>query len=169
MKNITFITCGWTFDKDYSTSKGSYDFIIWEPKIWEILKKLRLNVNTKIEINSIIKKDSLDMDDNDRQIILDTIKNTEVENIIIIHWTDTMIDTGKFIQEIENKIIILVWSSLPYIFRNSDADFNIWFAIWSLNTLNILNKKWIYISMNGELFDIKNVEKTQEWIFKAIK
>jgi L-asparaginase len=163
---ITFLTCWWTFDKDYATSKWSYDFIISEPKIKDILAKLRLNI--EINIISVLKKDSLDMDDNDRQKVFEAVKNADSENIIIIHWTDTMIDTWKIIKQATDKTIILVGSSLPYIFRNSDADFNIWFAVWSINLLNQISKKWVFLAMNWELFDIDNVIKTQEWIFKKI-
>lgn len=166
MKKITFITCWWTFDKDYSISKWSYNFIIWEPKIKDILKKLRLNI--KSDVISIFKKDSLDMNQKDRNNILKTIKELKNKNIIIVHWTDTMIETWQTLLEIKDKRIILVWSSLPYIFRNSDAEFNIWFAIWSLNMLEISSKVWIFIAMNWELFDINNVEKTENWIFKKI-
>lgn len=166
MKKITFLTCGGTIDKDYATSKWSYDFEIREPKIRDILDKLRLNI--PIDVVSVLAKDSLDMDDADRQKILEVAKNTQSKHIIITHGTDTMIDTAKVLQQIEDKIIVLVGSSLPYIFRNSDAEFNIGFAVWSVNTLSDIWKNWVYICMNGELFDIHNVEKTQEWVFRRV-
>ena len=166
MKKITFITCGGTIDKDYATSKWSYDFMIGEPKVQDILDKLRLNM--QIDIVSILAKDSLDMNDEDRKIVLNAVKNSPSENIIITHGTDTMIDTAKVLQSIPFKRIILVGSSLPYIFRNSDADFNIWFAVGSVNTLSDIWKTWVYISMNGMLFDSTKVEKGEDGVFRRV-
>lgn len=166
MKKITFITCGWTIDKDYATSKWSYDFEIREPKIPDILDKLRLNI--EIDIVPVLAKDSLDMNDEDRQLVLKAVMNAPSENIIITHGTDTMIDTAKVLQSIPSKRIILVGSSLPYIFRNSDADFNIWFAVGSINTLSDIWKTGVYISMNGELFDSSKVEKGEDGVFRKI-
>lgn len=166
MKKITFITCGGTIDKDYATSKWSYDFMIWTPKIQDILAKLRLNM--EIEINPVLAKDSLDMNDEDRKLVLNAVKNTQCENIIITHGTDTMIDTAKSLQEVKDKVIVFVGSSLPYIFRNSDADFNIWFAVGSVNILSDIWKTGVYICMNGELFDTAKVEKGEDGVFRKI-
>lgn len=166
MKKITFITCWWTIDKDYETSKWSYHFIIWKPKIQDILDKLRLNM--QIDIIPVLAKDSLDMNDEDRKIVLNAVKNSPSENIIITHGTDTMIDTAKVLQEVKDKVIILVGSSLPYIFRNSDADFNIGFAVWSVNTLADLWKTGVYITMNGELFESTKVEKGEDGVFRRV-
>lgn len=161
--NITFVACWWTIDKDYSILKGSYDFIIWKPRIANILKNIRLNY--WFEVIELIKKDSLDMTDDDRNLILETVKKVKNDKIIITHWTDTMIDTWEKLKQIKDKKIILIWSSKPQIFKDSDADFNIWFAMWVINTIN---KNWIYIVMNWELFEIGSVEKTQEGFFKKL-
>ena len=162
-KNIIFVTCWWTIDKDYSILKGSYDFIIWKPRIANILENIRLNY--WFEVIELIKKDSLDMTDDDRNLILETVKKVKNDKIIITHWTDTMIDTWEKLKQIKDKKIILIWSSKPQIFKDSDADFNIWFAMWVINTIN---KNWIYIVMNWELFEIGSVEKTQEGFFKKL-
>jgi len=55
-----------------------------------------------------MKKDSLDMDETDRNKVLETIQNTESENIIITHETDTMIQTAKKLKNIQNKRILFV-------------------------------------------------------------
>lgn len=166
MKKITFITCGGTIDKDYATSKGSYDFMIGEPKVQDLLEKLRLNMH--IDILPVLAKDSLDMNHVDRETVLEAVKNSPSENIIITHGTDTMIETAKILQEVKDKVIVLVGSSLPYIFRNSDADFNIWFAVGSINTLSDVWKTGVYISMNGMLFDSTKVEKGEDGVFRKI-
>lgn len=167
MKKITFITCWWTIDKDYSILNNAYDFIIWKPRIKNILENIRLWID--IEIIELMKKDSLDMNENDRNKVLETVNNVDTENIIITHGTDTMIQTANKLENIKNKRIIFVGSSKPQIFKDTDADFNIWFCFWSIEILEKNNIFWTYITMNWKLFDINNVIKDEDGIFKTIK
>jgi len=136
-------------------------------RIKNILENTR--IEREIEIIELMKKDSLDMDEADRNKVLETIQNTESENIIITHGTDTMIQTAKKLKNIQNKRILFVWSSKPQIFKDSDADFNIWFCFWCMELLEKNNTFWIYIAMNWKLFDINNVIKDNDGIFKEIK
>jgi len=166
MEKILIVTTGWTIDKDYSTKKWTRDLEIWEPAIERIFEYGRL-FNIKKEIVSLLKKDSLDMTDEDRQKIKDFIESRPEKGVIITHWTDTMIDTWKVLQELKNKkSIVLVGSSLPEKFKNTDAAVNAWFALWVLRILLKENKTWVYICMNWEVFDIDNVEKWEDWIFR---
>lgn len=167
MKKILFISCWWTIDKDYNTCKWSYDFVIWKSRIHDITWNKSLNI--EIKVIEHIRKDSLDMDDEDRKNILDIIENSDTENVIITHWTDTMVETWKVLQKIQDKRIILVWSSLPYVFKNSDAEFNIWFAIWTINILDDFWKNWVYVCMSWECFDVDNVQKNEDWRFSRVR
>jgi len=122
--------------------------------------------NPQIEI---WKKDSLDMSNNDRLLIKNKINDIDESKIIITHWTDTLIDTWKYLKDISNKLIVLVWASRPWSMNNSDAEFNIWYALGALNILWKNNSKWVYIAMNWEFFDVKNVTKWEDWVFRKIK
>jgi len=75
-------------------------------RIKNILENTR--IEREIEIIELMKKDSLDMDEADRNKVLETIQNTESENIIITHGTDTMIQTAKKLKNIQNKRILFV-------------------------------------------------------------
>ena len=167
MKKITFLTCGWTIDKDYWVGKGIYDVEIWNPIINKIIEKF--DINSEIEVIEVIRKDSLDMTDDDRYLVKEKLGTISNDRIIITHWTDTMIETWKIIQNIENKVIILVGSARPWAMNNSDAEFNIWYAIWILNILADEKKYWIYLAMNWEYFNINNVEKCNDGVFRKIK
>jgi L-asparaginase len=167
MKKITFLTCGWTIDKDYGVWKWIYDVEIGNPSINKIIEKF--DINSEIEIVEAIRKDSLDMNDFDRKLIKDKLEKIENNRIIITHWTDTMIDTWKFIQNIDNKVIIIVGAARPWSMNNSDAELNIWYALWILNILADTDKYWVYLAMNWEYFNLNNVEKWEDWIFRKIK
>ncbi len=166
---IVVITCGWTIDKYYWLGKGVRDLEIWNPIIWELLKKVRATFS--VEIIEILRKDSLDMNDKDRKKIVETIENLwdDKKNILITHWTDTMVKTWIFIKEKINelkKTIVLVWASRPYLMKETDADFNVWFALGVLKVLSNYWKYWVYVAMNWNFFDIDFVEKWNDGVFR---
>lgn len=81
-----------------------------------------------------------------------------------------MIETGKTLKDFsQNKVIILVWSSIPENFKNTDAHINVWFALWICNILTDRKEYWVYICMNGEYFDIENVQKNENGTFSEIR
>ncbi|MDD5769790.1 MAG: asparaginase domain-containing protein [Candidatus Gracilibacteria bacterium] len=168
MKKITFITCGGTIDKDYSVDKGSYYFTFGEPAIYRILRLVNLGFQT--EIIDLLQKDSLDMDEYDRVSVKDTVQGVANDRIIITHGTDTMIDTGKLLDKyFKDKIIVLVGSSIPENFKNTDAHINIGLAIGICNTLADRKEYGVYICMNGQVFNIHNVQKNNDGTFSEIK
>ncbi len=156
---ITFITTGGTIDKTYSKKKGTYNFDYMEPSINYILKNVAPNF--EFEIISILKKDSLDLTDKDRQLIFDTCNDVNNSKIIITHGTDTMLQTAKKISTIKGKIIILVGSAQPERFKNTDADFNIGMAVGAVNVLS----DGVYIAMNGRFYKWDECEKVDSGHF----
>ena len=167
MKKVTFLTCGWTIDKDYWTWKWVYDFEIWKPLINEII--INSSMNYSIEIIELLRKDSLDFTNNDRDLVKSKLEWIDNDRIIITHWTDSIIETWKTIQAIKDKVIVLVWSSRPFSMKNTDADFNIWYALWILDILADEKKYWVYLAMNWEYFNLDNVEKWDNWVFRKIR
>jgi hypothetical protein len=63
----------------------------------------------------------------------------------------------------------LVGSSIPENFKNTDAHINIWFAIWVCNIYADQKAHWVYICMNGECFNIDNVQKNTDGTFSEIR
>lgn len=55
----------------------------------------RANVVLDYEVESIIRKDSLDLTAEDRELIRKKVASTPLEKVVITHGTDTMIDTAK--------------------------------------------------------------------------
>ena len=77
------------------------------------------------------------------------------DKIIITHGTDTMVETAKFLEDIENKTIVLTGSMQPARFKKSDAIFNSGFAYAAALSLD----NGVYIAMNGKIFSSDNVRK----------
>ncbi len=143
---ITFIQTGGTIDKDYPKKIKGYAFEISEPAVGRIIEKL--NPSFEYEIISVLKKDSLEITDEDRDKIKDMCKKTKNDKIIITHGTDTMLETAKAISEIKDKTIIITGAMRPERFSNSDAPINIGTAIGAINAL----ENGVYIAMQGIVF-----------------
>ena len=148
---VAILTTGGTFDKIYFDANSEYS--IGEPCIKSILDEG--NVTSDFRIKSILKKDSLDITSEEREIIKKSVEECEEEKIIIIHGTDTMVETAKHLESIKDKTIVLTGSMQPARFRKTDAIFNSGFALASTICLEF----GIYIAMNGKVFKSDNVRK----------
>ena len=149
--NIAILTTGGTFDKIYFDANSEYS--IGEPCISSILDEG--NVTSEFSIKSILKKDSLDINQKERELIKKSVIDCEEEKIIIIHGTDTMVETAKFLEEIKDKTIVLTGSMQPARFKKTDAIFNSGFAFAAVLSL----ENGVYIAMNGKIFNSSNVRK----------
>lgn len=160
---IAFIQTGGTIDKDYPKTTKGWAFEISEPAVIRILAKL--NPSFDYEIHSVLKKDSMEITETDRQKLFDFCKNLDAEKIIITHGTDTMIETAKFLSTIQNKTILLTGAMRPERFANSDAPVTIGVAIGAINLLN----SGVYLAMQGRVFEYDKVTrnlKTGQFIEK---
>ena len=122
---ITFIQTGGTIDKAYPQTETThgYNFEIGDPAFVSIIEKMKPVFD--FESVSIIKKDSLDFTDADRQKVFDTVNDCKNENIVITHGTDTIYQTAEKLSSIKNKKVILTGAMLPAEFSKSDAIFNL--------------------------------------------
>jgi len=161
--NIKIFVTGGTFDKEYNELEGTLFFK--ESHLPEMLKLARSKL--KIDINTLMMIDSLDMTDADRKIILEKCKKTKEDKILITHGTDTMIETAKVLaSSIKNKTIVLTGAMIPYKFGSSDGLFNLGSSLAFVQTL----PQGVYISMNGKYFRWDNLKKNkQTGMFEEIK
>ena len=150
MKIIIFTTGG-TIDKIYFDQKSEYQ--VGDPQANGVLE--RANVVLDYEVESIIRKDSLDFTDEDRELIKQKVESTPLERVVITHGTDTMIDTAKVLANISGKTIVMTGSMYPAQFRDSDAVFNIGCAVTAVQIL----EPGVYIVMNGRIFKPDLVRK----------
>jgi L-asparaginase len=154
MSKIKVFTVGGTIDKVYFDKKSKYE--VGDPRVGEILKEA--NVTFDYDCESILKKDSLDMTDDDRQLIFDKIESEPNQHILVTHGTDTIIQTAKTLQPIQNKVIVLTGAVEPARSKSSDAPFNIGAAIAAVQLL----PPGVYIVMNGRIFYPDRVVKDMD-------
>lgn len=159
--SICIITTGGTFDKVYFDAKSSYE--IGDTMVGEILEEGR--VLQPCRIQSILRKDSLELTDEDRALIYRTVAEAPEQKILIIHGTDTMPLTAECLRPIAGKTVVLTGAMSPARFRRSDAAFNTAFALGALQALPV----GVYIAMNGRIFEAGKVRKNLELgCFEAI-
>jgi L-asparaginase len=152
---IRILLTGGTIDKLYSVEEGELNFD--ESHVEEMLD--RANVTAAIVVEELMLKDSLDISDNEREQILQACEACEEECVLITHGTDTMVETAELLGEAGiDKTIVLVGAMIPYTVRDSDAFFNLGFALSAVQ----LAPGGVYIAMNGELFDWDNVSKNYD-------
>lgn len=148
---VICIQTGGTIDKDYpqGLSDHGYSFKIGEPAILETLE--RIKPMYEIEMIRHIQKDSLDIDDADREAIRELVQNLDGDKVVITHGTDTIGLTGEALEGVKGKTIVLTGAMMPEKFRESDADFNIGMAMGAVQKL----PSGVYVALHGELKTIQ--------------
>ena len=156
-----FITGG-TFDKEYNEITGQLYFN--DSHLHDLLEMGRSKVQT--EIRTLMMVDSLEMSDEDRELIAYQCNQCDEDKIVITHGTDTMSDTAKMLgQKIKGKTIILTGAMIPIKFGSSDGLFNLGSALAFAQTL----PAGVYVAMNGRFFNWDNVKKnTQTGMFEEV-
>jgi L-asparaginase len=69
-----------------------------------------------------------------------------------------MAETAKTLAGIAGKTIVLTGSMQPARFRNTDAVFNVGFALGVVQVL----PPGVYLAINGRVFDAAHVRKNRE-------
>lgn len=142
---IKFFTTGGTIDKVYFDAKSEFE--VGSPQVTELLRDA--NVTFAYEVESVMRKDSLDMTDADRALIRERIAADPATRIVVTHGTDTMIQTALVLRGLPGKTIVLTGSMQPARLRVTDAGFNLGTAIAAVQTL----PPGVYLAMNGQIFN----------------
>ena len=151
---IQILTTGGTIDKVYFDAKGGYE--VGAPMVRDILAQGR--VTLEIEVIELLRKDSLEMTDSDREQIRAAVTASHVHHIVVTHGTDTMVETAKALKHISDKTVVLTGALQPGRFADSDAPFNLGMAIAAVQTL----PAGIYIAANGQVLAADKVRKNRE-------
>lgn len=157
-----FITGG-TFDKEYNELNGQLYF-----KDTHLSDLLEMGRNkAEVEIRTLMMIDSLEMTEEDRQLIVYQCNSCDESQIVITHGTDTMAETAQVIaQQVKDKTVILTGAMIPIKFGSSDGLFNLGSALAFAQTL----PAGVYVAMNGRYFNWNNVRKNrQTGVFEEIK
>ncbi len=152
--SLLILTTGGTIDKIYFDAKS--EFHVGEPQIGEILAEAGAGIPYRVR--QLMRKDSLEMTAADRRKVREAITADEAESVVVTHGTDTMVETGRKLEGIAGKTIVLTGALHPARFRSSDAIFNIGMAVAAAQTM----PPGVYIAMNGRVFPAAGVRKNRE-------
>ena len=151
---ITVLNTGGTFNKRYNPIKGQLEVPTDNIALDKIIKSC---FNVEFDIKNIVSKDSLDFTQEDRKAILENIKNSTSDKIIIIHGTDTVDLTAKFIDgKVEGKKIVFTGAIIPMSIDEVEATMNFSQAI---GFLNAPIENGIYLSMHGSVIEYSKLKK----------
>ena len=151
---IAIFTTGGTIDKVYFDAKGGYE--VGVPMVQRILQDARVLVD--VSVTELLRKDSLQMTDADRDTIRQALVDSASTRIIVTHGTDTMIETARVLKAVRDKTIVLTGALQPARFTDSDAPFNLGMAMAAVQTL----PAGVYVVANGTVFPADRVRKNRE-------
>jgi len=151
---LEIFTTGGTIDKVYFDAKSKFE--VGEPQILEVLREANLSI--AYQVTPLMRKDSLELTDQDRELVRKAVEASTATRIVITHGTDTMTDTARSLAGVTGKTIVLTGAMQPARFRFTDAVFNIASAMMAAQTL----AEGVYIIMNGQVFDPESTRKNVE-------
>ena len=156
MKKILILNTGGTFNKVYNPLTGELEI---EPN-GNAIASIAQAWLTTLKIKNIIGKDSLEMTDKDRALIVKSIKEAEEEHIIVVHGTDTMDKTAKRVAEEKmDKSVVITGAMVPFSISPIESTANLCLAY---GFIQYSYKGGVSISMNGLVKDYKKVFKNKE-------
>jgi L-asparaginase len=147
MPNIRIISTGGTID-------SSIEYVSTEKSVFNgsnmpaIITQARLNYDVALE--PLMQKDSGDVTNEDRHLMLTRCRACVENHIIITHGTDTLAETAQHLGQhgVEGKVVVLVGSFVPLSQPGSDAFFNIGYALAATQLLT----PGVWVAMGGEVF-----------------
>jgi L-asparaginase len=148
---ILVLTTGGTIDKVYFDARS--DYAVGESVVGDLLRQAEVRV--PFEILPLLRKDSLDLTDEDRALMCASIERRPERRVVVTHGTDTMVDTARMLAGLASRTIVLTGSLAPARFARTDAWFNVGMAFAAVQTL----PPGVYIAMNGQIFPGDRVRK----------
>ncbi len=156
---IHLVSTGGTIEKVYSEQSGQVENLT--AKIDRYLQQLRLP-ELRIEVTPLMNKDSLEMTEEDRELILASVRPRIADGAVVItHGTDTMVDTGRLLKrELEDLQypVILTGAMTPLGFERSDGLQNLTESLFAARVL----APGVWIVMHGQVFDVDHARKDRE-------
>ncbi len=152
---MLILNTGGTFNKRYNPISGELFVPTDNRAIESILASLVIDIN----VEGIIHKDSLEMNDEDREFLCERIKASSEEMIIIVHGTDTMELSAQEVAKLElKKTVVFTGAMIPFSIDPIEATANLSMAIgYAMRSCS-----GVYIVMQGICGQYNYVRKNRE-------
>ena len=99
---LVFVTTGGTIDKVYFDAASQYE--IGDSVVQQVLADALVDI--EFEVLALMRKDSLEMTDDDRRVIRQEIINHPASRFVVTHGTDTMADTANALLPVSDKTVV---------------------------------------------------------------
>lgn len=156
---IHLVTTGGTIEKVYSERSGQVEN--QAAKIDRYLQSLRLP-DSHIEVAPLMNKDSMEMTEEDRELVLAVVRVKAAEApVIVTHGTDTMVETGRLLKARLSGLrfpVILTGAMTPLGFERSDGLQNLTESLFAARTLG----PGVWIVIHSQVFDVDRARKDRE-------
>jgi L-asparaginase len=154
---VYILTTGGTMEKVYSERTGKVANV--DSKIGRYLDLLRLP-DCQLNVVPVMNKDSLEMTDQDRVLILGMVRAVLKENapIVITHGTDTMVETGLYLKRALGEVhmpIVLTGAMTPLGFEGSDGLQNLTESLLAVQVM----RPGVYVVMHSRVYPVHRVRK----------
>ncbi len=148
------INTGGTFNKRYDPIKG--ELVV--PNDNQAVEKILDSLVISIPVQGILYKDSLEMDDNDRALLGQTIAQSDEQIIIVIHGTDTMDVSAEYVASLVlDKVVVFTGAMIPFGIDPIEATVNLSMAIGYAQNAD----RGVHIVMQGVMGSFKQVKKNK--------
>ncbi len=152
---MKIMNTGGTFNKRYSERKGKLEVPFDNKAVEAIVARFAYDV----DIAGVLYKDSLDMSDQDRNILAQVLLADTEEIFVVIHGTDTMDLSAKVLDEtLDDRVVVLVGAMVPFSIEPAEASVNLGMA---LGFAASRPKNGIYICMNGMIAPHTRIRKNK--------
>ena len=139
---MRIINTGGTFNKIYDPIRGQLVVPRDNRAIEAILKRSVL----EIPVEGVVYKDSLEMDEEDRKRVLESIQRAKERSVIVVHGTDTMDRSAAFVAStIKDKMVIFTGAMVPFSIDPIEATLNLSTAIAHARYF----QEGVFIAMQG--------------------
>lgn len=160
MRSIALISTGGTIEKTYDELAG---VMLNRVSVLDVmLASLELR-GVRIERVPLMSKDSLEMSEEDHELIVSTVARLaeQHEGIVVVHGTDRLAKTGtRIFERIEapgrlTVPVVLTGAMRPYELRRTDATQNLTESLLAVQLL----EPGVYVVMHNQVLRFPGVEK----------
>jgi L-asparaginase len=152
---MLIINTGGTFNKRYDPMCGE----LFVPRDNIAIERILDSLVIPIEVQGIIYKDSLEMDDENRSFLAQTIAQSDESIIIVVHGTDTMELSAHEVALLAlKKTVVFTGAMIPFHIDPVEATANLSMAIgFALRSCS-----GVHIVMQGICGQYNYVQKNRE-------
>ena len=153
---MRIINTGGTFNKVYDPVLGK----LVVPKSDEAVEAVVAAMRLEVAVEGIIYKDSLEMDDADRELLAQRIEASKEPSIVVVHGTDTMTTSAAYVaRRCKKSCIVFTGAMVPYSIDKAEASANLALAIAKVK---YAWEPGVFIAMHGIVAPYHSVYKDRK-------